>query len=139
MRNWKKILIGLGFGVLFFLLVVPRFKRHAQSVTCGNFMSSICFAATVDADDSEGFMPTNLVFLKNWASPKWLICPSDSSRIPGSDWASFTSANSSYEIVATNMHPSDTNTVFMRCKIHGHLGYPYGYVFDGVQRRTKKP
>jgi hypothetical protein len=139
-KNWKKILVGLALGItLFFLLVLPRFKRHAQSITCGNFMSSYCWAASNWADDREGLLPTNLMFLKEWGPPKWLICPGDSLRSPASGWESFSSLNSSYEIITNRVQNSDTNTAFMRCKIHGHLGFSYGYVFDGVERRTKKP
>ncbi len=67
-----------------------------------------------------------------------VICPSDPLKKYVSDWSSIKSSNCSYEIVTFQMKPSDTNTIFLRCKIHGHLGYPCGLIFDGVQKRTKK-
>jgi hypothetical protein len=71
------------------------------------------------------------------ASPRMLICPGDHSRQPATNWSAFDSSHSSYEVVTTNLLAGDTNGVFMRCKIHGHLGYADGTVFDGSRRRTK--
>jgi hypothetical protein len=70
---------------------------------------------------------------------KILICPAEHKRQPAASWASFTSENSSYEILVGGLRDGDTNGVFLRCKIHGHLGYADGTVFDGVRRRLKIP
>jgi hypothetical protein len=56
-----------------------------------------------------------------------------------SRWAVFTPADSSYEIVTPGLKDGDTNGVFLRCRIHGYLGYADATVFDGVRRRTKIP
>ena len=58
-------------------------------------------------------------------------------RQAAANWVTFTPADSSYEIVTPGLPDGDTNGVFLRCKIHGHLGYADATVFDGVRRRTK--
>ena len=64
------------------------------------------------------------------SNAKILICPSDHSRQPATSWASFTSNNCSYEIVAPGMRQSDTNTVFLHCKIHGYVGFADDRLLD---------
>jgi hypothetical protein len=121
-------------------LVAPLAKRKAESVSCGNYMASIGCAARLWAGDHDGHLPSSLLSMSNeLATPKILICPSDHSRKPAANWASFTDADSSYEIVTPGLQDGDTNGVFLRCKIHGHLGYADATVFDGVRRRTKIP
>ena len=121
-------------------LTASMAKRKAESVSCGNYMVSIGCAARMWAEDHDGHLPSSLLSMSNeLATPKILICPGDHSRKPAADWASFTDADSSYEIVTPGLQDGDTNGVFLRCKIHGYLGYADGTVFDGVRRRTKIP
>ncbi|MCX6902967.1 MAG: hypothetical protein NTW03_05725 [Verrucomicrobia bacterium] len=54
-----------------------------------------------------------------------------------SDWPAFTSENCTYEIVSPGMRSDETNKVFMRCTIHGHLGYGDGSFLDGARRRDQ--
>ena len=135
--------IFVALGILLFLLAAffasfPRLKRHAESVACGNYMSSICFAATVWADDNGNRMPTDFLSMSNeLATPRVLICPGDHSRQAATNWASFTVQNTSYKIIAPALSGDDTNTAYLRCVIHtNHLGYVHGFVFDGKHRRT---
>ena len=82
-------------------------------------------------------MPSNFICMSNEINaPKILSC------VPGrrartEDWADFRPENCTYEILAPGMRVDDTNTAFLRCTIHGHLGYSDSTVFDGVRRRTK--
>jgi len=71
-------------------------------------------------------------------SPKILYCPGDHTRRHPVDWDEFREADSSYEIVTPDVREADTNTAYLRCKIHGHVGYADATVFDGKERRTKK-
>jgi hypothetical protein len=112
-------------------------KRHAESMMCGNYMCSICIAARPWADDHDGYLPSDLRSMSDYLPTNFLICPGDHSRKPAASWASFTPAQSSYEIVTPHLKDGDTNGVFLRCKIHGHLGYGDGTIFDGVRRRKK--
>jgi len=66
--------------------------------------------------------------------PKILVCPSDHLHRVATSWVSFTTNNSSYEIVAPGISKTDTNVVFLRCKIHGYVGYSDGRVLDDSGR-----
>jgi hypothetical protein len=71
-------------------------------------------------------------------SPKILCCPGDGGRQRIYDWAKFIRADSSsYEVVSPSARDGDTNAVYLRCKVHGHLGYADATVFDGKRRGTK--
>ena len=121
-------------------IATPRAKRKAESMMCGNHMASIGCAARLWAGDHEGRLPSDLLAMSNeLVATKILICPGDGSRQRAASWASFTPAQSSYEVVTPGLQDGDTNGVFLRCKIHGHLGYADATVFDGVRRRTKVP
>lgn len=138
MKKRDAIFVALGI-VLLLVVSLPKLKRHAQSVNCGNTMSSICFAATVWADENGNHMPADFLSMSNeLCTPKILVCPSDYSRQVATNWSSFTIQNSSYEIVAPSISDNDTNTAYLRCVIHtNHLGYVHGFVFDGKCVRTK--
>ena len=130
-------------GVLLLLLMaffasLPKLKKYSEAVGCGNYMSSICFGATMWAEDNDKRMPADFLSMSNILStPRILICPGDHSRQAASNWTSFTAKNASYVIVAPTIFESDTNTAYLRCVIHtNHLGYTHGYVFDGTRRRT---
>jgi hypothetical protein len=119
-------------------IAFPALKRHEESVQCGNYMASIGCAARLWAEDHDGYLPRDLLSMSNeLATPKILICPGDHTRQAATSWATFSTNTSSYEIVTFGLRDGDTNGVFMRCKIHGHLGYADGTVFDGTRRRTK--
>jgi len=113
-------------------------KRHAESVNCGNYMASIGCGARTWALDKGGRLASDFQSMSNeLATPKLLVCPGDRMRVPAKDWASLAPTNCSYEIVAPGMNADDTTNAYFRCKLHGHLGYADGTVFDGKRRRTK--
>jgi len=93
------------------------------------------------ATEHDGRFPTNFEFILqlNMQTPRLLICPSDTQNPlrKATNWSGIDPALSSYEIVTPAKSLSDTNSVFLRCKLHGHLGYGDGTVFDGVRRRGK--
>lgn len=115
-------------------------KRKAESAQCGNHMASIGCAARLWASEHDDHLPSDLLSMSNEViATKILICPGDHSRPPAASWATFIPTDSSYEIVTPGLRDGDTNGVFLRCKIHGHLGYADATVFDGFRRRTKIP
>ena len=71
-------------------------------------------------------------------STKLLICPGDHVRTMAKDWKSLTAANISYEIVAPGVDVKEMNTVFVRCRLHGHQGYVDMTVFDGIRRGIRR-
>ena len=142
MRKGRILALAVSFVVVIVILAlfVPSAKRKAQSVQCGNYMASIGCAARLWAGDHDGHLPPDLVSMSNeLIVTKILICPGDRSRQPAASWASFNPTQSSHEIVTPRLQEGDTNGLFLRCQIHGHLGYADGTVFDGVRRRTKIP
>jgi hypothetical protein len=71
------------------------------------------------------------------ATPKILICPGDRSREAAATWAAFGPQHCSYQIVAPGATKSDTNTVFLRCPIHGYAGYVDDRLLDSSGRLVR--
>ena len=129
------------FGVSITVLLAgcSQPKLRTESIACGNYMVSIGCAARLWANDRDGYLPSDLLAMTNeLINPIILHCPGDHSRQRATNWTSFTLAQSSYELVTPHLRDGDTNGVFSRCKVHGHLGYADATVFDGVRRRTKR-
>jgi hypothetical protein len=64
----KYILIFLGVlvAVILAILLGARFAKHTtESMNCGNYMSSICFAGRIWAGDHDGHFPPNLLLMSN--------------------------------------------------------------------------
>ena len=138
----RRIILFLAVSVVLFavgayILFCSAARRRAESLTCASAVTSICLAAHLWADDHGGFMPTNFICMKDEISaPKILSCVG-ARRARTENWADFTPENCTYEILAPGMRVDDTNCAFLRCTIHGHLGYSDSTVFDGVRRRHK--
>jgi len=141
MRIRRSIIISslavLAVGGAAFVVTARAAQRRAQSLNCASSVVSICHVGRLWAEDHGGSFPTNFISMSNvLSSPKILSCvPARRSR--ASDWSAFTPDNCTYEIVTPGVPESATNTVFLRCTVHGHLGYPDTTVFDGVRRRGK--
>ena len=141
MRVRRSIIISvltvLAVGAAVFVVTARAAQRRAQSLNCASSVVSICYAGRLWAEDHSGSFPTNFTCMSNEvATPKILSClPARRART--SDWSAFTPDNCTYEIVTPGVHEDATNTVFLRCTVHGHLGYPDTTVFDGVRRRGK--
>lgn len=119
--------------------IISSAKKRVELMDCISSVRSICYAARLWAEDHGGFMPTNFTCMSNEiGTPKILYCV-PSQHAWTSNWASFTPENCTFEISAPGMRADETNRVFLRCKIHGHLGYSDATVFDGIRRRTKFP
>jgi len=136
------------FTLLGFLLIAAvviclslnKSKLYVESVTCGNYMSSIGCSARSWAEDNSNHLADNFLCMSNELStPKIFICPGDKTRKPSDSWATFTTNNCSYEILRPGLPNTDFSNAFFYCTIHGHLGFADGTVFDGKRRRTKWP
>ena len=143
MKKKDVIFIFLGTILVGFVLLglsKQRLKRWSESVACGNYMSSIGFGARLWAGDNSNRLADNFLVMSNeLCTPKILICPGDKTRKLAESWATFTTNNSSYEILRPGMTDDDFTNAYFHCTIHGHLGFADGTVFDGKQRRTKWP
>jgi hypothetical protein len=114
-------------------------NRRAKSINCTFNLSAICLGTTLWADDSnQGKQPGNVADLiacsNEISTTKVLICPADNFKKPSSDFSSIGSNNLSYELIGKSILTQDTNSPFLRCEIHGHLGYSFGFVSDGKQK-----
>jgi hypothetical protein len=138
---WLAVILVI-VGVTVFVVALASLQNldraKAESIVCGNQMSSIGITARMWADENDGLLPADLRSLSNEVgSLRILICPSEKSRPMAVDWSSLSTNNTSYEIVTPRLSEMNTNFVFLRCKYHQHLGYSDGTVFDGTRRRTK--
>ena len=136
MKKSDVIFTVLGIAIICYLGFSFKASKRAKSITCTYNISAICLATTLWANDNNhGKQPSStadLISCSNEISTtKVLICPGDYFKSPATDFASLTSNNLSYEIIAPAISTQDTNNAFLRCKIHGHLGYSWGIVFDG--------
>lgn len=133
------LLSVLLIGAVLFGISLPRLKRWNQSMACGNRAIAISFGARVWAGDNNHRLPDNFMCMSNeLVSPQFvMLCPSDKVRKPAADWGSFTTNNTSYEIIGSNLPDDDFTNAFVRCGIHGNLGYADGTYFDGHSRKAK--
>ena len=132
-------LLGL-FLIGFVLLAVskPRLKRWSESVSCGNTMVCIGFASLMWANDNSNHLADNFLVMSNeLCSPNFLICPGDKFRNAAKGWSTYTTNNSSYEILRPGMSSDDLTNAYFRCTIHGYVGFANGACFDG-KRLLKK-
>ncbi len=141
MSRRRTILFSAGIaragGITLLVANLPASKRRAESLGCASSVTSICLAAHIWADEHGGFMPTNILCMSDEiGTPKILSCV-PARRARTANWADFRPENCTHEILAPGMSVDDTNTAFLRCTIHGHLGYTDTTVFDGVRRRHK--
>jgi hypothetical protein len=110
-------------------------QRKTNSISCGNFMSSICLGMRIWREDNSNAFPAEFSVLSNELSTtKILICPSDRVRKP-SAWGSTLQA--SYQLIPPGTNVVALDAAVLRCPIHRHIGYADGTIFDGKQRRTK--
>jgi hypothetical protein len=136
MKRWLFIIGAiLAIGLVVFIATRPAAKRHGELLICSSQMYAILWAATVWSGDNGGRLPPDFLSMTNELStPRILVCPGDHLHPMATSWASFTTNNSSYEIVAPGIYKTDTNVVFLRCKFHGYVGYSDGRVLDDSGR-----
>jgi hypothetical protein len=83
MKKREIVFTVLAIALISIVIYLPSLKRKVQSVSCGNYMSSIGFATRVWSDDNHNMLPDNFVVMSNeLATSKVLICPSDRIRQP---------------------------------------------------------
>src|SRR5215216_2115343 len=94
-------------------------------------MEAIGLAGMIWANDHAELMPTNFTCMSNELNiPKILHCPAASSRPRVDTWEKFAEERSSYEIISPGTPEGTTNIVFIRCRIHEHLGFADGSVMN---------
>lgn len=138
MRNRRLIIIAAAVALIVVIAIAarPAAKRHAALVSCGNQMHSILVVATLLwPDEHDGYLPSDFISMSNeLATTKILVCPADHTRQSAASWSSFSPDHCSYELVTQGLRKSDTNSVFLRCRIHGYTGYPDDRLLDASGR-----
>ena len=111
--------------------------KKAQAIGCASQMIAIGYAGRIWANDHTDRMPTNFMCMSNEViTPKILHCPADRERPRVSAWEEFSDEKCSYLMVSPGVPEGTTNSVFIRCRIHGHLGFPDGSVMDADRTRV---
>jgi hypothetical protein len=99
-------------------------------------MKAIGLSARLWANDRLEMMPTNFTCMSNeLVTPIVLHCIGDKSRPRLRTWEEFSESQSSYVMISPGVREGTTNSVFISCRIHGHLGFPDGSVLNAS--RTK--
>ena len=140
MKRWFYIISAVfAVAAVVFIVSLPALKRHAELVSCSNQMHAILYCAVLLwPDEHGGQLPSDFLSMSNeLCTPKILVCPGDHLHQPATSWATFTTNNCSYEIVAPGIHKSDTNVVFLRCKIHDYVGYADDRLLDASGRQIR--
>ena len=118
---------------------LAKAKEKADAVACCNNMKQLCLSDRVWAIDNGDVSPPDILSMTNeMSTPKILVCPSDTGRQAAKDWASYTSANCSYEYLAPSAPDTEPQRVAFRCPIHGHVGLCDGSVQMGVAKDHPK-
>lgn len=118
------------------IVILPSIKRHVERVNCRKQMRAILSVAVhLWPSEHDGYLPSDFASMSNeLATTRILICPADHTRLPVADWSSFNSEHSSYEIASPRLRKTDTNSAFLRCRIHDYSGYPDGRLVEAVSR-----
>ena len=136
------VILIAGLFFVFLVVILPGLHRamaQAQKQNCRSNMASIGLAGRMWSNDHDEHWPRTFTEMSNeCSSPKVLICQAapgaEKLRQQMGSWATFDERRSSYEILNPGASETNQDTVFFRCKIHGHLGYVDGSIFDGSRR-----
>ncbi len=106
-------------------------KERAERIACVNNLKQIGLAARVFAGDVGDVAPPDFLSMSNELNtPKILVCPSDTGHQVATTFATYTTANCSYEyfVAGSTNWETDPERVMTRCPIHGTVGLCDGSV-----------
>lgn len=112
---------------------MDQFKEKEMSMACVNNLKQLGLSAHLWASDHGDIFPTNVLQMTNEiGSPRILVCPADTRHEPAVNWASFSSANCSYQYVGPGGTHQEAHRVLFICPIHGTVCLCDGSVQMGV-------
>jgi len=108
-------------------------KEKVQTIQCINNMKQLGLAVRFWANDHAETGPASVLDMTNeMVTPKILFCPADTTRQAATNWANFSSANSSYEFLAAGAQTQEPNRIMFRCTVHGSITLMDGSVQSQV-------
>jgi hypothetical protein len=113
------------------LPALAKAKSRAQTMACVSNMKQIGLAARIWSNDHNEIFPPSIAAMSNeLATPKILVCPSDTSKTKAADFSQFNPAeNLTYEYLKPNAKEADVlNEETFRCPIHDNIGLGDGSV-----------
>lgn len=98
---------------------IAAVKEKANRIRCVNNLKQIGLAARIWANGRREVHPADFLIMSNeLATPKILVCPSDSVRKAADTWQNFNNANLSYEMVSPGAPTTEPDVVYVRCPFH---------------------
>jgi len=114
---------------------LTKAKEKAESIACINNLKQLGLSVRIWAQDNGDMSPPHVLEMTNeMSTPKILWCPADHARESATSFASYTSANCSYEYLAPSAPETEPMRVLFRCPIHGHVCLCDGSVQGGVAK-----
>ncbi len=115
---------------------LAKAKEKAESINCINNLKQMGLAVRIWAIDHGDMNPPDILSMTNELNiPTILVCLADHARGAARDWASYTSANCSYEYLAPSAPDNEPSRVLFRCPIHGHVCLCDGSVQSDIGKK----
>jgi len=102
-------------------------EEKAHRIKCISNIKQIGLAARLWSIDHEDLFPNDFLTMSNELnSPRILICPADSKRLPATNWTQFDTSHVSYQMLSPGVPVTDPNIVFVQCPLHRNIGLTDG-------------
>lgn len=103
-------------------------KDRAETTACLSNLKQISLGARMWANDNkEQFPPDVASMSKLLNTPRVLVCPADTGRLPAAaSWEQWQPSQMTYEYLGSGTSERETTLVLVRCPIHGNVALNEG-------------